>query len=61
MIVPYNPPLINSVYGIAKSTDINLLIKKSGTLDNLFSVLAKINIHSFVVFKITTYFISSEH
>ena len=59
LIVPYNPPLINSVYDIAKSTDINLMVKKSGTLDTLVSVYT-INL-SFVLLIINTYFIPLEH
>ncbi|EFX82331.1 hypothetical protein DAPPUDRAFT_101737 [Daphnia pulex] len=37
VIAPVHQPLINSVYDIAESSDINLLAKKSGTIDTLLS------------------------
>lgn len=38
VIAPVHQPLINSVYDLAESNDINLLAKKSGTMDTLLSV-----------------------
>jgi hypothetical protein len=35
-VAPVNQPLINSIYDIADSSDINLLVKIAGTPDTLF-------------------------
>ncbi|KAK4030531.1 hypothetical protein OUZ56_023775 [Daphnia magna] len=37
VVAPVNQPLINSVYDIAESSDIVLLVKKAGTIDTLIS------------------------
>ena len=38
VIVPVTTPLINSVYDLAESTDINFIVKKGGLLEYLFKV-----------------------
>ena len=38
VMAPIHQSLINSVYDIVESTDVNLLIRKGGTLDYLFTV-----------------------
>jgi hypothetical protein len=36
VVAPVNQPLINSIYDIADSSDINLLVKIAGTPETLF-------------------------
>ena len=43
----HNPPLINSIYDIAKSTDIHLLVKRAGTMDTILSVNSFVANHSY--------------
>ncbi|XP_057376733.2 glutamate receptor ionotropic, delta-1-like isoform X2 [Daphnia carinata] len=37
VVAPVNQPLINSIYDIAASPDISLLVKKAGTIDTMFT------------------------
>ncbi|KAI9563542.1 hypothetical protein GHT06_011005 [Daphnia sinensis] len=37
VVAPVNQPLINSIYDIAENPDINLLVKKAGTADTMFT------------------------
>lgn len=38
VVAPVNQPLINSIYDIADSSDINLLVKIAGTPETMFMV-----------------------
>jgi hypothetical protein len=37
-VAPVNQPLVNSIYDIAESSDINLLVKIGGTPETMFMV-----------------------
>ncbi len=38
VMAPTTSPLINSVYDLAESTDINFIVKRGGTLESFFKV-----------------------
>ena len=38
VVAPVNQPLVNSIYDIAESSDINLLVKIGGTPETMFMV-----------------------
>jgi hypothetical protein len=48
VVAPVNQPLINSIYDIAESSDINLLVKLAGTPESMF-LASQLSIQCYIV------------